>query len=529
MTVAIPSLTTHSTESRALVRHRLLNYFIFVLCSSLYLFPFMRLLIWGTDEGMLAYGAVRVAQGQVFARDFFEIVGPGTFYWLALFFKLFGVTFAAERLCLFVTSLSTYFLMYFLSRRICARYQVLPCIILAGIYFGALWPTISHHVDSNCLALLSVACLIIWQDRRSQYLLFGAGCLAGSTTIFHLPKGILLFIALALWLWIQQKRRTASISAPLFLGLGYLGVVGIVLIYFWSHHALWNLVDANSVFPLHHYAEVNTVPYAQGIIQYYWNGWTGPVGGAKWLVGMALVLIIPFLFIATLPAFLVFCGLRCRANPAKPEYLLYWLCGVAMWVAEYHRKDMVHLIFGSPLLIILGIYYLNEWRTKISYLALQTLSISAVCLAALNLSLALFAHSVTTRAGAIRVVKNDPVLTQLDNRVSSGEEIFVYPSNPMYYFLTQTRNPIRFSGLMYNYNSRADFENAIHTLDRRQVKYVVWDSEYMERSLKLFFPSAKPMNPDELIVEPYLESHYKVVWANGGTRIMERKSDEQAR
>ncbi len=82
-------------------------YLIFTLCAGLYLFPFMRLLLQTPPEGLLVYGAVRIVHGQVFARDFFEVVGPGTFYWLALFFKLFGVTFAATRICLFVTSLGT--------------------------------------------------------------------------------------------------------------------------------------------------------------------------------------------------------------------------------------------------------------------------------------------------------------------------------------------------------------------------------------------------------------------------------------
>ena len=51
-------------------------YLIFALCASLYFLPFMRLLLQETDEGILVYGAVRIVHGQVFARDFFEVVGP---------------------------------------------------------------------------------------------------------------------------------------------------------------------------------------------------------------------------------------------------------------------------------------------------------------------------------------------------------------------------------------------------------------------------------------------------------------------
>src|SRR5882724_4533148 len=98
-------------------------YLIFALCASLYFLPFMRLLLPGDgDEGLLISGAVRIVHGQVFARDFFEVVGPGTLYWLALFLKLFGVTFVATRICLFVMSLGTALALYFMSRRICSQY-----------------------------------------------------------------------------------------------------------------------------------------------------------------------------------------------------------------------------------------------------------------------------------------------------------------------------------------------------------------------------------------------------------------------
>ena len=82
------------------------KYLFFTICASLYLLPFMRVSV-VFDEGTLLYGAVRIVQGQVFARDFLEVMGPGTFYWLAAFFKVFGVTFLASRICLFLSSLVT--------------------------------------------------------------------------------------------------------------------------------------------------------------------------------------------------------------------------------------------------------------------------------------------------------------------------------------------------------------------------------------------------------------------------------------
>ena len=119
---------------------RFIPYLVFACCVSLYFFPFMRLLLQYTNEGTFVDGAVRTAHGQLLGSDFFEVMGPGTFYWLALFFKLFGVTFLASRICLFVTSLGTALSIYFLSRRLCRSYQVLPCVIVFATYYGALWP-----------------------------------------------------------------------------------------------------------------------------------------------------------------------------------------------------------------------------------------------------------------------------------------------------------------------------------------------------------------------------------------------------
>jgi hypothetical protein len=503
-------------------------YLIFALCAGLYLLPFMRLLLQTPPEGLLVYGAQRIFHGQVFARDFFEVVGPGTFYWLALFFKLFGVTFAATRICLFVTSLATGLAMYFLSRRICTQYQVLPSILLAGAYFGTLWPSISHHVDSNCFALLAVVCMIVWQDKHNSGLLFAAGALAGATTCFLQQKGGLLLIALLLWLWLQRQRRSTSLLSLGLAAGGYISVLALVLVYFWTQHALWDLVYANVIWPSQHYSAVNVVPYAQDMIRGCWDHFVIAKTGFRWTIATASVLMTPFLLVAALPALLPALAARfIRSNP-RPEIVLYWLCGLALWLSEVHRKDIFHLVFGSPLLIILCVYYLQQYRAKVADLALQILAISATCLAVFNLFLALSAHRVTTRAGSVAVFKNVSGLTSLDKQVRPGEEVFAYPYCPMYYFLSATTNPTRYGGLLYNFNTPDQFNEVVQVLEQRHVKYVLWDTHFQAKEVAALFPASAHISRDALIIEPYLESHYKVVWADANTRLLERKGEGHA-
>jgi hypothetical protein len=506
-----------------------LPYLTFTLFAGLYFLPFMRVFLQTPPEGLLVYGAVRIVHGQVFARDFFEVVGPGTFYWLALFFKLFGISFATTRICLFATSLGTALAMYFLSRRVCRQYQTLPCVILFAAYFGTGWPTISHHVDSNCFALLCVACITAWQGKPRNSLLFSAGALAGATTCFLQQKGALLLLALLVWLWMQHRRRSTSLSSLGAVAGGFAGVLGLIIVYFWTRHALGDLAYANLVWPLQHYSAANVVPYAQGMIRDCWNHFVVAKPGFRWTIATATVLITPFFFVAALPALLPALAVRYRSNPVTPEIALYWLCGCALWLGEIHRKDIFHLVFGSPLLIILSIYYLEQYRAKVADLALQVLAISAACLAVFNLFLVLSARPLVTRVGTIALFKNIPALSVLDDKVAPGEEIFAYPYCPMYYFLSATTNPTRYGGLLYNFNTPSQFEEVVRVLEQRRVRYVLWDTHFQAKEVAALFPASAHISPGALIIEPYLESHYKVVWADADTRLLERRTEGAAR
>ncbi|HEY3988545.1 MAG TPA: glycosyltransferase family 39 protein [Acidobacteriaceae bacterium] len=516
----------HNLHAAKRPEQRYIPYLVFALCASLYFIPFMQLLLRGSDEGILVVGAVRTVHGQLLGRDFFEVIGPGTFYWLALFFKIFGVTFLASRICLFVTSLGTALSIYFLSRRVCRSYQLLPCVLVFATYFATFWPEISHHVDSNCFALLAVVCMVLWQDSKRNWLLVVAGALAGATTLIMQPKGILLLLAFLVWLWIQHWRRSTSLTALVWVTGGCVTVVASMLGYFWSQGALHDLIYANVIWPSHSYGPAFSVPYAF-LISHYFTHWVVPMHGINWTVGMAAVLFIPFLFVAALPVLVFGLGIGRGIRNMSPEVLLYWLAGSAFWLSEIHRKDIAHLVFGSPLLVILSVFYLQERRNKGLSLALQSLSIASVCLAGATLIVALVARPMQTRAGRVHTAAYDPVIDAIEEHVPPGEEIFICPYAPMYYFLSATNNPTRYSTFYFNVKvgSQLAFDEVARTLDQHRVKYVLWDSNVEDRVLADLFPGRRP---ELFIFKPYLESHYRPIWSHDGVLLMERKSDDHA-
>jgi len=483
----------------------------------------MRFINLGSDEGSLLCGAERIVYGQVYARDFFELMGPGTFYWLAAFFKLFGVTMLARQVCLFISSLGTITAMFFLTRQICKQYAILPCVILAGTYFGAAWPGISHHVDSNFLGLWSVVFMVLWHTRRKGIFLIAAGALAGVTTCVLQPKGGLLFFAFVLWLWLERRKIASLLPSLGILTASYCSIIALVGMYFWHKGALSSLVYADFISPSQSYSSVNAVAYGQGLIKDYWTPWTMIGSGSRSSVVVAVILIVPFIFILLLPILSLVPVVRRKWRSLKPEMVLYFLAGWAFWMGESHRKDIYHLVFGAPLLIVLCVHTLSESRTKLRITVLRTLTLSAWLLAGFNFVLVAFAaHPVVTPVGNAYLLGSDTTFTFLRDHVSQGEEILVYPYAPIYYFLSGTNNPTRYSMLVYNYNTPAQFQEAVRTLDQRQVRYVVWDTEFLSRTSKEIFPGSMPKSSRDLIIEPYLESHYRVVQEDHGICILER-------
>lgn len=522
------SVQGHAASNKAAVWFQK-GYWPYGICAAAYILPFMRVLWPGGDEGSIVYDAVRVVHGQVFARDFFEVMGPGSIYWAAAFFKLFGISFFAARISLFVSSFGIALLMYFLTRRVYRSYCVLPGMILAGTVFSSLWPASGHHVDSTFFALLAVACLVSWRISQSRIALFAGGVAAALTLLTHQPKGLLLLFAILLWTLLQRTDGPKRYWAAATILLGFLCAMGVALIYFWMNGAIQALFYANFVWPLLHYGTVNRVPYAHNVLNMFWDRWIKS-GIPVWT---SAILICPFFLIVALPALLALAVLsqsfhrRLTWRDAPPELMLYLLGGVAIWLSEIHRMDIIHLVFGSPLLLIVALYPLTLTKNLWSKLARQLLATTTGLLLVFNLLCVLMAHTVVTRVGTVAAIKDDPGLTFLSTHVTPGENTFIYPWLPMDYFLSSTTNPTRYSILTYNYNTDAEFVDATESLERSKPIYVLWDVGFFAKYAE-DLPNSFHRSPRDLIMENYLQAHYTTIETDGTTHIMKRNQEPRA-
>ncbi len=497
------------------------RYGLLALGSGAYLYPFLRVLWRVGDEGTLVVGAQRVAEGAVPYRDFFEIMGPGTFYWLGLFFKLFGTTWMVTRLLLLVTGVATTLVVYWLARRLRSGLEALPALLTLALGIP-LWPAVNHHWDSNLFALLSFSVFVSWLDSARRWQLTMAGVLAGLTTLFIQQKGGLLLLSFLLTMCILSRKRPDFRSSVARLLAGYVGVLAVLVLYFYAAGALPEFVYANVIWPVSNYHGVNLVPYGFGLRA--WVNFLLPLFPSAVAPGVADFFLLPFVVVAATPILLAILAMALRAKAFNRATLPYWTAGAALWLAEIHRMDITHLIYGSPLLLILCLYLCQQQPNRFWRRGLQLLTFSIVLFAAFYALIPQVARTrMVTRRGAVYTFTDDAALEFLQQHTESGEAVFVYPYCPMYYFLSGTTNPTRFSILMYHMNTDAQFQEVVSALDQRKVRYVLWDTAVDGPNLKRWFPAYQQPPREKLIIEPYLTEHYDLIGSKNGFRILRRK------
>lgn len=144
------------------------------------------------DEALILVDATRVAQGAVLHRDFYANYGPAQFYILAGLFKVFGTSVLVERVWDTVARAMIVAIAFLIVQRAMSRHGgflsrhggflaaglVLIWMCVLGYYAYPVFPSL-------LFALLGAMCLLpLFEDRRSQPLLFGSGLCIGVSLCF---------------------------------------------------------------------------------------------------------------------------------------------------------------------------------------------------------------------------------------------------------------------------------------------------------------------------------------------------------
>jgi hypothetical protein len=360
--------------------------------------------------------------------------------------------------------------------------------------------------------------------------------LAGLTSCFIYQKGFYLLVSCLAVMAIARllfgvRIKLARSACTILAGYGAVGLA--VLAWFFYIGALPDFFDATIRFPLNTYVDANRLPYAHHLMMHTLGGlepWRAILPAL--VLPVAPLLIAPVLLIAALPFLVLYLACACAITRPAAQWLrlpvlTYGLTGFALWLSEFHRPDVMHLIYGCPLLLV-ALWLLWDCLYQGRFARVLVPALVGIPLLVLAASQGMRAaaadHTILTRRGSIVMLHDDPALRfLLSDEVPRGDYVFVYPYYSMYYFLADVRNPTRFGEMMYGPGTKPFFDEAIAAIDARQVKYILWDTVLEGENLKEWFPAYQLPPEHERWMERYFQAHYEQQAMLNGFRVLRRR------
>jgi 4-amino-4-deoxy-L-arabinose transferase-like glycosyltransferase len=481
------------------------------------------------DEGVILQGAQRILNGEVLYRDFFSFSTPGSYYWMALLFKVFGNSILVARAALVVYGGVFSVLTYLLARRVCSRWTAVFTVYLLTLtclpyVFMAL-----HNWDSTLWACLALYFAVRFLEAPHWGLALAVGTLASLTCLFEQSKGAGLLLGLAMGFGAlilnernKSKRRFARPHLWAFLA-GFMLPALLTVAYFASQHSLPQML-ADCLWPLQHYTAVNKVPYGFMGVNY------SEILAGPWGYRLAVVVLLsPCFLLPALPILAVgalgFWLLRLwrggEENGGAAYYVLVSATLVGLSLSTMaSRPEFIHMLFQAPLFFLILAWGLDEscFRSKFAQ-GFQRLLKYYILLSFTGLGLVLLwrplnAHSVLeTRRGALRAERSDPVLRELQARVRPGHKIFVYPYQPLYYYLSATSNATQFEFLFPGMHTPGQLDQVVRELAADRTPLILFQPSFSD-VVVLNWPSTpiRVLAEKDALTE-YMLAHYRACTA----------------
>jgi hypothetical protein len=457
------------------------------------------------DEGLLAYGAVRVMHGEVPQRDFVSVQPPLSFYIAAGIFKLCGTSLVSLRGFGLSIFLLLPLLIYGVGRNL--MHPVLsfaaaaPVCILGLPYCSfvplAVWQGIAASLAATFFFLPAVL-------SARQWLAFPAGAL-GAVSLFlrhdQAVYTIVSIVALTIALALARSDPTSrtNLKRALVLWLGGIAIVLIpAILIWWRIGALPEMFRQLILFPFTTYQKNSSLPFPRFSV---WR--------SVWDSAVVLLFYLPP-FVQAIASLCLVRSIISRGF-SRREALLTFL---VIWSALFYlqviiRSDFTHLVIALPPFFLLTAFGWSIVRQKFANHHRINLALSAV-FAILVTSFLWVLHSfalpdvtpaieqLALDRGGVRIEQAHVVadfVHRLQATVPPDRSILALPYQPMFYFLCERRNPTRWNYLWPGDQTTQDHERLIEEAERDPPAVVLLAQH---REVAEFAPT---------IIE-YLRAHY---------------------
>jgi hypothetical protein len=451
--------------------------------------------------------AVKMFEGQVIYRDFFQFTPPGTELVYSTLFKLFGVCAWIPNATLLLLGVVMVWLSCVISRHLMSGVSVILPALLFLTFAYRFWLDGTHHWFSITAVMAAVAVLI---KERNLSRLAVAGAFCGLALCFTQLRGAVAVVSLAVFLvwesgrkpqrWNWLVRNAGALFAAFF------ATILVFNAYFVWQAGLKRFVECTLLFHLK-YSPTN-------------------LAGSSWRVYFADISLthswysefpraIAYLFIHLLVplVYLLFFARYWRESPGKPleacgRLMLVNVVGLFQFLLVAPGPGWLRLCSVSlPALIVL-VWLLSQpgkvelavsrllWAGALVFLVTQPLS-----------------RQVRSHAYLATPVGRTAFLDSMDyekhrwmsQRTRPGEFLFE-DEFPRFYFSLGLRNPAPVAFLTNSdYTRPEQVEDVVEALEKHRVRFVL-------RSLWLDPSTLEPTPGDHLgPFREYVRAHYHIV------------------
>ena len=482
--------------------------FLLVCFASLYLqlflLPQTPLALPG-DGTIFINNALRMLDGEVIYRDFFQLTTPGTELLFFICFRLFGAGVAVYNVIVMLTGLSLAALNVIIARRVISGWlSLLPTLLLLTFQFR-FERTGSHHWFSMLLVMAALAVMI---ERRTARRLMAAGALCGLAACFTQHRGVLALAGLAAFVvWEQRRMKSgwrALLQAEASLMAAFSCVAITALSYFISQAGLRRFIECTIIFPAKYYSGT------------YWMNNPGVYLSDLPLLAQGSVFVgavraftyalVPLIYLV----WWIHYRLRRRMQPDEKwdRLMLLNFAGVFLFLGVASAPGWYRLAHVSqPGLILLGwlLSQPDRWRRVVAML----LAVTAV----LTLLRAPWVQQRQVRrellmpAGRVSFQSSESFrrYAWVAQQTRPGDYFFAPMTD--FYFLGRLRNPAAVQFLLNTeYTRPAHVRSVIDGLERHQVRFVYWQQA-------LDHAPGSPLPPGDNLepLRAYLRRHYHLV------------------
>lgn len=524
------------------------------------------------DEGVVIFGAERVASGDIPYRDFYANYGPAQFYVLAALFKAFGTSILVSRLWDSFVRAAVVTIVYAIPARI-----GMPRIAVAAATISTLWLSAFQFYGYTifpCMlfALLGLNCVtspIGGHRRPLSSIVIGGGCVA-IVSLFRHDVGLLTAVAFVAAFAVSRtqaspaspRREPPLLSIVASFAVGFLLVSlpawGILLLVAPAKDVISNLLTI----PLSTYAPMRSLPFPtlgdlpRALVDLNWQR-----------LGDYAVFLPPLSVAAgALPVLLpsrdagspnnAASRLTSGADPARTVYLLLLTLCLAFFLKGVVRVSEIHMALAIiPALLIAAMLW--HWASAMGATALAAVLLSAATLlvsmgaiqraywtGAKNvnwaLQLAASGKPCSSAAGLERVGCFAVAEEQLEAvkfvraRTADSDRIYVgvprhdliFANNVLFYFLADRVSATKWHHFDPGVQTTAPIQaEIVRELQSAAPPFVVLTSDWID----VREPNRSSISSGVTLLDDYIRSSYRRVAVFGKNEVYELRDEGRRR